>query len=378
MQKLSFLQSEYAQLVSLLPSLVKGLQKATCIYESDGKWFQQSMIKEELQELQPIDDNLFLERILSFSTTKKQFIWLAEDDLPFEHRSSSVLQLQLTQETERSVLVFYLEKANTYQKDLLFLYFNPDANYFGLRKKSNLSTQEKTILGHVLWNALIAFKEQNRTDFELFREIVDFKKRSESDIQGVRSQLEKERNARGESLVEYANIVLESWANKLGINITLTTRAYDKIKQQAKSFKQLEMALEKSIRIAINLVLSEAESILLDDFEISLEERILTTDKKEVKPLLGRLESTQNLLDKYENSAQLAKEAGERVLGKTVGQFCQPPISNAAITDAVKNHRDRIIRLLESYPDRWPIIRTEFKTITNLQLPLKSIEKKAG
>lgn len=378
MQKLSFLQSEYAQLVRLLPVLVRGLQKATCIYELDGGWYQQSIQDTQLEDADRIEDEELIDRILSFCTTKKQFIWLAEDDLPFETKASSVLQLQLTQETERSILVFYLEKPGTYQKDLLFLYLNPDANYFGLRKKSNLSTQEKTVIAHVLWNALIAFKEQNSTDYQLFKEIVDFKKRSEADVRAVRSQLEKERNARGDSLIEYANIVLERHSKSLGLDIRLSNRAFDKIKREAKSFKQLESALEKSIRIAINLVLDNSKTILLDDFEIALDERVLITEKEEVKPSLGRLESTQNLLDKYEKSAKLAKESGDRVLGKTVGQYCNPSISNAAITDAVKNHKDRIRKLLETYPDRWPIIRTEFKTITNLLLPEKTLEKKAG
>lgn len=375
MQKLSFLESRFTSLVNLLPSLVKGLQKATALYEEDGKWFRLSISGNELQDKEYIQDEELIERLLPFCTTRKQFIWLAEEDLPFETRSGNVLQLQLTQETERGILVFFLEKPDTHQKDLLFLYFNPDQSYFGLRKKSGLSTQEKSIVAHVLWNSIQTVSELKQSDYQLYSEIIEYKRQTESEARATRAQLEKERSARGDSLVEYTNILLEKWQKELKTEIKITQRGYDKIKREAKSFKSLEYSLEKSIRIAYNLRISESEAVLLDDLEITLAERQISVDNQSTKPVLGRLESTRNLLDKYEISAQKVKEAGERVLGKTVGQYCTPPISNAAITDAVKNHRDRIKQLLSTYPDNWPIIRTEFKTITNLLLPEKSLDR---
>jgi hypothetical protein len=378
MQKLSFLQPHYQQLLELLPELVKGLQKASCIYEKDETTFRLTINNGVMQEVEVLEGQDLLDRLLSFSTTKKQFIWLSEEDLPFDKKSSSVLQLQLSQETERSVLVFYIEKPDTHRKDLVLLYFNEDSNYFGLRKKASLSTQEKSILAQILWNTINTLKKQHSKDYQLYREILDHKKGGESEAKAIRSQLEKEQSARGESLTEYTDIVLDKWRTDLSIDIRLTSRAYKKIQKEAKSFKQLELSLQKSIRVATNTNFSDAKILLLDDFEITLSEVALSADKQIDKPLLGRLEATKNLLDKYEISARKVTESGNRVLGKTVGQYCQPPISNAAITDAVKNHKERIIRLLETYPDYWPIIRHDFKTITNLLLPEKTIEKKSA
>jgi len=378
MERLSFLENEFSHLVGILPSLVKGLKKAIALYQIGDQWYSQELVDNEMLERTVLTDPELVERLKAFCTTRKQYIWLAEDDLPFDPKSASVLQLQLTQETERSTLVLFLEKDETHAKDLLFIYLDPDYNYFGLRKKAHLSNQEKAILANVLWNAVSTIRKQGKSDKELYSGIIEFKKYTENESRDIRSELERERSARGESLLEYCNILLDKWRLKLDIDIRLTNRAYDKIKWEAKSFKQLEYSLEKSIQIAFNLRLNPEDAIVLDDFEITLTDRKVSIDIQEDKPVVGRLEATRNLLDKYEKSAQLVKEAGERVLGKTVGQYCQPSISNAAITDAVKNHRDRIIQLLQMYPDNWLIIRKEFKTITNLLLPPKIIEKKAG
>jgi hypothetical protein len=52
--------------------------------------------------------------------------------------------------------------------------------------------------------------------------------------------------------------------------------------------------------------------------------------------------------------------------GLNVGSACSTPISAPAISDALKKHRNKILTLLGLYPDRWNLIRSEFKPLINV------------
>jgi hypothetical protein len=41
-------------------------------------------------------------------------------------------------------------------------------------------------------------------------------------------------------------------------------------------------------------------------------------------------------------------------------------ITAPAISDAVKTNKNRILRLLEKYPDKWPYIRKQFRPVLNI------------
>ena len=42
------------------------------------------------------------------------------------------------------------------------------------------------------------------------------------------------------------------------------------------------------------------------------------------------------------------------------------PISAPAISDALKKHRNKIITLMNKYPERWDIIRRDFRPVKNI------------
>jgi hypothetical protein len=50
-----------------------------------------------------------------------------------------------------------------------------------------------------------------------------------------------------------------------------------------------------------------------------------------------------------------------------VGSSFKKPITAAAISYSIKLYDDRIVKLmLETFPERWPVIREHFKPIKNL------------
>ncbi|MBL6950397.1 MAG: hypothetical protein ISR57_07110, partial [Bacteroidales bacterium] len=58
-----------------------------------------------------------------------------------------------------------------------------------------------------------------------------------------------------------------------------------------------------------------------------------------------------------------------------VGKEFPTPISAPAITDALRKHKKRIIHLFDQYPEKWEIIRHEFRPIQNILNAIQDFEQ---
>ena len=80
----------------------------------------------------------------------------------------------------------------------------------------------------------------------------------------------------------------------------------------------------------------------------------------------NRLEKTSGLLDRYEKAVQKLLSEALPVLGKNIAGACEPPISAPALTDSINKHKERISQCLQLFPDKWPLLRTNYQVIRNL------------
>ena len=82
------------------------------------------------------------------------------------------------------------------------------------------------------------------------------------------------------------------------------------------------------------------------------------------------------LLDKLEEAAVRVVNNSEDLTGVNVGKACSRAISAPAISDALKKHKNKINTLLDEFPDRWKLIREEFKPLINILSPKNLRSKK--
>jgi len=52
--------------------------------------------------------------------------------------------------------------------------------------------------------------------------------------------------------------------------------------------------------------------------------------------------------------------------GVNLGNYCIPSVTPAAISDALKKHSKKIMTLFEQEPNRWSILRNEFRPVKNI------------
>jgi len=53
------------------------------------------------------------------------------------------------------------------------------------------------------------------------------------------------------------------------------------------------------------------------------------------------------------------------MISSRIGQTMEPPVSAPAITDALGKIQDILPLILEKYPDKWELIRKDFKPLLN-------------
>lgn len=88
---------------------------------------------------------------------------------------------------------------------------------------------------------------------------------------------------------------------------------------------------------------------------------------KEDKPKESKSNpKTLSLLDRYESVADELQKKNLPILGKNIAAFCNPPISPPALTDSINKHAERIRQCLKNYPEKWKLIRNNYKPVKNL------------
>ena len=84
----------------------------------------------------------------------------------------------------------------------------------------------------------------------------------------------------------------------------------------------------------------------------------------------------QLLFRLHEAAAQIAQQKGLNIIGKHIGSCCTPAVSNASITDALNKHAVKMFELFGRYPNRWTLIRNEFRSVANI-IEKESVRRKS-
>jgi hypothetical protein len=109
---------------------------------------------------------------------------------------------------------------------------------------------------------------------------------------------------------------------------------------------------------------------LIADFHLVMDEKKEPRQKESIsEPVEGvpvKYNKTFLLLDKLENAALHVKSKNMLLTGANIGHEFPTPVTPPAITDALKKHKQKILFLFREYPDRWEIIRTEFRPVQNI------------
>ncbi|HSN50090.1 MAG TPA: hypothetical protein VLR52_02585, partial [Bacteroidales bacterium] len=112
-------------------------------------------------------------------------------------------------------------------------------------------------------------------------------------------------------------------------------------------------------------------AIIIEDYHISFmpvkdEKEVTKIPASENSEVPARYTKTLLLLNKLEKAALSVKAGNKMITSVNIGAEFPTPITPPAISDALKKHRSKILHLFQEYPERWEIIRSEFRPIQNI------------
>lgn len=370
----SFKRNVFSSVLDHMKTIYPGIIRAVSLYYDPA--INQVRAFEFLPNSEKINEvNL---DILGVSWEKERetptpFNWLPQDFFENKNTSSSPHQREIMDELENNILLIRLQNPSDKLMDLLFLFLSKNIGLFQLEKVSaSLSTREKSMIAKLSYNYLVVLQDMLKRDKMIFQNFTASLKETVERVDVIENELDKTRENYGKSIIEYCTVQLKKNSEKYDVHFSLSKKALDKLAEYKGRFDLLNEILENAAQLAINVnFAAEGSTIVIKEayivFPKSISEKVSDPDSNETTvPLSDRFTRTREILDRYEYAAIKLKEDGLAITGRNIGDNCHPKISHPGISDSLDKHQKKILSLFEEYPNKWTIIRNEFRSVINL------------
>lgn len=375
MSRFSFTGNPILEAMKLSASFLPGIEKVVALYHcTDTSLVKASSFINKIDE-EPITEELNTEEFGSLIEKMRKnisyFDWYKKDDIPFEVRQKKKhTQMDVFNELENVVLALGYQNDTDKKYDILLIYFNQDMSNFGASDSGKLLTPDhKKIVGMLLYNSYKTFLEHTKTDTATLQTYNENTKSLIKKLSQTKEDLEKARFNYGQSLADLCRLyVKELSENHPNFNFILTDDAISKIKTYQGDITELKGIIQKATDYVGNLYFDNPTSdIYISEDYLNFDVHILhKISKPQEVQLYDRYSKTIMLLDKLESAAREVMAKNLDLTSANVGNACSTPITAPAISDAMKKHRHKIVYLLNKYPDRWKLIRKEFRPVRNI------------
>jgi hypothetical protein len=385
----SFSEKPILFLLQRFPSLLPGIEKVVSIYY-DKEYERLNThairkVKDEylLEETKVSDPDGKLQR---FRTDSAPWLWMQPEDIPFEITTEERVQLSLFNELNNNILM--LRTLNEFDDcyDLFFIYFNQNLSNFGIvNSKRSLTTENKSIIGHLLRNTITTFLKNFKEDRELFILLNENNQSIIHELSQSRKELAITREKNKDGITHLSKSYLVDLCREYGYNFLLSDEAIKKLREYDGELGLLRNILEKAAQFALTMQINgKVDEILISDYHLILSSN---PNKKNIETfpiseqssdIPARYNKTFLFLNKLENAAQNVKSKNLLLTSANVGNEFPSPITPSAITDALKNHQSKILHLFRELPHRWKIIRSEFRPVQNILNPKQERQKRTG
>ncbi|MFH1296067.1 MAG: hypothetical protein ABIJ04_02195 [Bacteroidota bacterium] len=315
---------------------------------------------------------------MELTRTTQPYRWFPKDQVPFEIVTKDKIQLTIFSELKNSVLLISqpIDKANW--SDLFFIYFNENLSNFLLDKVSEpFSAQHKNMVGYLLSHSIRTLCQIIESQDQLTVTFDDQIRLVVKERDQLQEKLEQNSVKERQEILKLAQHYLTRITEGLDQRVTLTDSAKIKLKNFQGELYQLEDIIKEALGFAGALSSSAGSSpLLVADYHIRFPEPVQQKMPEGViDGLPQRMIKTHLLLDRLEHAAAGIKQRKDNLTSANVGKEFPTPISAPAITDALRKHKKRIILLFDQYPDKWDIIRHEFRPIQNLMNSVQGQEQ---
>jgi len=314
-----------------------------------------------------IDDSK--NKIKKLRTQKDIVSWHHKEELPFKTTEGNKLKMEIFDELENVVLLLRFLNDNDNKYDLLFFYLNKNVgNYEISHSGKSLSVNNKSIIKKQLTDFISTTIRTNRQDLKILQLFIENMQSLKQENSDLKDEIEIMKKRSGQSLGDLCNYHVKEISSKRSKEYKLSENAIKKIGNYNGDINNLKPTIERAISCIENSSFENNNQVIeINDSDIMFFNYDLPKKPNNNKlSMTNKFSKTELLLDKLENASQEVKSKNYSLTSANVGKFFPTPITAPAISDALKKHKKTILALLKKYPDKWIVIRKEFRPLLNI------------
>ncbi len=354
LQRYTFLEHPFNHILSNSRQMVSGLDKCLAVFYNQDKNKVEALVFDG--ELSPLilEDIGFIDKIRN---SNKKSNWIKPEQVPFETKETKSEQLTFMDEEKSSVLELHFPNPHDMKADVIYFYFKNNIGNFKLSNTNNpMAITIKEVIQNLIYNQVELLLKTSRNNKDVHQKIAN-NISSNSYQTEIDSLKEYNFNHTSET---YAYLLNELTAFET-TEFVLSKAAITKISNLNLGLVEVKKLLKGSLELIIN------KHVLGGVFEIS-EHDIFTNNRlTQHKTIVEEsLDKTAQYLDRYEQAVKLLISKNEKITGINIGDACRPSVSAAAISDILKKHQAKIIKLFNQYPEKWSELKEHFRPIKSL------------
>lgn len=332
-----------------------GIDKVWVISEKiDNETFILQEANQESDHLQLVD-KVQIKRN-NFLNTKHFYRWISLDETPLSSDKEARMQYNIFDEYKNRILHLFLPESENGLM-LFYIFFNQDQAITGLHTDNRLSTENKQLVSHTIYHLLT---------YE--RKCYEHNNYVAGELQATQRRMAgKQPTAHLETFIEtFIKDYIAQTAKENQIHATITEEALKYLTTQPFTPKEIEQVIDQALAWLINFSVNDDEKFTIQVSHVIKEDNHTEKQENIENKHQPRYNRTYELLEKLETAGQKVLNSSQKLTGGNVGQAFEPPISAPAITDALRKHAGKIRTLTQLYPNRWQIMRNQFKPLQNV------------
>jgi len=370
----TFLKSGWDNIISSPGILLPGIEQVSAIYWSSGEQQikagtrnKEGTLTDQHKELLSKPEGRL--RIQKFRSVNRPFEWIRIGESPLLVSQNQEIDQDLFTEMQNTILVLRFRNESDSKYDILLIYLNKNLSQFGASLTDKvLSSDNKSIIGHILYNYFKGIHSINLRNHSILTSIQHSIRALAEENNRLKDEIRQVSLGHEEMIISLSQQFLKDLSERFDREYTLTIEASEKLKSYKGNVRHLPAILEQAVIFCENvLYFNYKGDIKLDASHISFDNfQIEEDDIPSLKRIDSRESKTIQLLDRLEKAALSLKSKDIPLTGSNIGRALAQPVTAPAITDALKKHRVSIINLLKKYPQKWEVIREEFRPVRNL------------
>ncbi|GAF02388.1 hypothetical protein [Saccharicrinis fermentans] len=273
-----------------------------------------------LQEYE-LDLSNVQDRLHGLRQEKNKYRWLDHSQIPFDTHFEGKYQLNIFDELNHLILLITIPNESKSEKDVLLIYFKNDINAFGIQhQKSSLSTDNKSIIGHLLAGSVHSYCKlywQEKDKFNRFTE-------KTSRILAQQRTVDKSDTRKKELeafVLSWANQYIRKCSDSDGIHYVYSQEAEKKIKDFKGEFITLQKAIEEAVEYTKLIVTGVNKEIQAEYIELNIDVNTIVSKEslQDETHLSIRLQRVSEFLNRLEAAAIHVDRMGNNLTGTNIG-----------------------------------------------------------